>query len=499
MIPRMLPLALALLWCVPMANAAVSLPKVFSDHMVIQRDLPVHVWGKADPAEKVRVTFRGQTVETAADSLGFWSAYLPPAPAGVTPLELVVQATNTVTLRDIVVGDVWVASGQSNMEWPVKESVNAQAEIANASHPFIRLLTVEKRAAEYPMDDIDAKPWERCSPESVAEFSAVAYFFGRELHGKTGVPIGLIDSSWGGTPAVTWTSLRGIGSESALMPAIAEWATLNDETVRAQVRREQQLKAWSTAVEKAKSEGNAPPPRPWIPNENRVWRPAGLFNAMIAPITPFAIRGAIWYQGESDASPTRAPIYMRQMQTLIRDWRAQWGVGDFPFLYTQIANFKTQSQHWPALREAQRQTLDLNNTGMAVTIDIGDPNDIHPKNKQEVGRRLSLWARALAYGEKIEYSGPLLRQAVPEGPSLRLLFDHAAGLNAKTGTLAGFEVAGADRVFQSAEARIVGNAVVLSSPQVPAPRHARYAWTDNPDASLFNGEGLPASPFTTVR
>jgi sialate O-acetylesterase len=467
--------------------------------MVIQRDLPVHVWGKADPAERVSVTFRGQTVETAADSLGFWSASLHPAPAGTTPLELTVKATNTMVLRDVVVGDVWVASGQSNMEWAVKESNNAQMEIANANHPHIRLLTVEKRAAEYPMDDIDAKPWERCSPESVAEFSAVAYFFGREIHLKTGVPIGLIDSTWGGTPAVAWTSLRGIASEPSLMQAFAEWASLNDDTIRAQARREQQLKAWGVAVEKAKAEGNAPPSRPWIPNENRVWRPGGLFNAMIAPLTPFAIRGAIWYQGESDASPSRAPIYMRQMQTLIRDWRAQWGVGDFPFLFTQIANFKTQSQHWPALREAQRQTLDLVNTGMAVTIDIGDRNDIHPRNKQEVGRRLSLWARSMAYGERIEYSGPLFRQAVPEGPSIRILFEHAAGLNAKSGALTGFEAAGADRVFHPADARIEGNAIVLTSPNVASPQHARYAWTDDPAATLFNGEGLPASPFTTVR
>jgi sialate O-acetylesterase len=396
----------------------------------------------------------------------------------------------------VLAGDVWVASGQSNMEMALKSVDSAPAEIASANYPRIRLLHVKNRVASYPLDDVEAAPWAACTPETAPGFSAVAYFFGRKLHEKLGVPIGLIESAWGGTPADAWTSLRALSSDASLMPVFAEWARMTDGVATARVRRERQLKEWREAVERAKAGGTAPPDFPWAGNDSGEWAPAGLYNALIAPLTRFPIRGAIWYQGESNASRQRAPLYARLFQTMIQDWRHGWGQGDFPFLFVQLANYRAAPDaKWPEVREAQFQTLALANTGMAVTIDIGNPTDIHPKNKQDAGGRLALAARAIAYGEKIEYSGPLFRQATPEGSSLRVWFDHANGLRATAGDPRGFEVAGADRKFVPAEARIDGAAVVVSSPSVPVPVYVRYGWSDNPECNLYNSEGLPASPF----
>ena len=263
------------------------------------------------------------------------------------------------------------------------------------------------------------------------------------------------------------------------------------------LRREKQMKEYEAAKAKAKEDGKPEPSYPWAPNLDNSWMPAGLFNAMIAPLTKFPIKGAIWYQGESNAGNERASLYARLFQAMIRDWRRAWGVGDFPFFYVQLANFKTGGM-WPELREAQFKTLSLVNTGMAVAIDIGNPDDIHPTNKQDVGLRLSLAARAVAYGEKIEYSGPLFRQAVPEGNAMRVWFDHADGLMVKGARPQSFEVAGADGKYVTAEAHIDGKTVVVASPSVPSPVYVRYGWSDNPTCNLFNGAGLPASPFRSA-
>lgn len=477
-------------------RADITLPALFTDHMVIQRNLPVHVWGRASADESISVTFRGNTKSTNADSIGMWSVYLPPVEAGA-PSELTIKGRNTITLRDVVAGDVWVASGQSNMEFEVREAVNAHAEMAAAQRPQIRLFHVKNRVSTYPLDDVAAEPWAPCTAETVQDFSAVAYFFGRDLQEKLGVPIGLIESSWGGTPAEAWTSLRGLATDASLMPVFVEWARMNDDTVVHQRKREKQLSEWQQAVARAKDEGKKPPGFPWEPNMEQSWTPAGLYNAMIAPLTRYPIRGAIWYQGESNASRERAPLYARLFGTMIRDWRSAWGQGDFPFLFVQLANFKTgEDARWPDLREAQRQTLGLANTGMAVATDIGTPDDIHPKNKQEVGRRLALAARAVTYGENIEYSGPLFRQATQEGSGMRIWFDHTgSGLTTKDPMLRGFEIAGVDRKFVAARARIDGATVLVSSPRVTAPAYVRYAWSDNPNGNLYNREGLPASPF----
>ena len=307
---------------------------------------------------------------------------------------------------------------------------------------------------------------------------------------RRGVPIGVIQAAWGGTPAEAWTSQAALSADPALMPVFAEWARMTRDHETALARFQRDTAAWRAAGSKA-AEAPVPPKGPggW-------WEPGVLFNAMVAPLTRYPIRGVIWYQGESNTASERAPVYGRLFEALIRDWRRAWGQGDFPFLFVQLANYRTPPEAmWPELRESQRRALALAGTAMAVTIDIGEPSNIHPANKQEVGRRLALAARAVAYGEKIAYSGPLFRQAIPEDAALRLWFDHAAGLEFH-GTPAGFEIAGSSGHWLAAEARIEGSTVVVRNAEVPAPVFVRYAWADNPRASLYNSAGLPAAPFS---
>ena len=499
--------------------ADVTLPALLADHMVIQRGLPVHVWGMAAPHEAVTVTFRGETKSATADDDGRWSVFLSPGDAG-GPFQLDIKATNAIAINDVLVGDVWVASGQSNMEFPMTGLVNAQAEIAAAQYPRIRRFHVEHHPADYPLEDVKSKGWLACTPENAPDASAVAYFFARNLQQKLGVPIGLIETHWGGTAAESWTSLRALSADAALMPVFAARSKMVAEQSTVVLQRQREEREYQQAVEQAKADGKPVPWRHWHP-DFAAWAPAALYNGMIAPLTPFAIRGVIWYQGEANSGPDRAPLYARLFQTMIRDWRNNWGEGDFPFLFVQIANWNTAAEDlWPVVRDAQRQALALKNTGMAVTIDIGDPDDIHPKNKQDVGLRLALAARAIAYGEKVEWSGPLYRQVTQEEHALRVWFDHADGLAAKelsapltqdqlsrkdleraegssavTKRLVGFEIAGTDGKYSPADAKIEGTSVVVSSAAVPMPVSVRYGWAANPTCNLVNKEGLPASPF----
>ena len=476
---------------VAIARAEVKLPHLLSAHMVVQRGMPVHIWGTADADEPVTVSFRGEQSSAKSDEAGHWSVYLAPGEAG-GPFDLVVAGKNQITLSDVLVGDVWVASGQSNMEMPLSRTENAEVEIAAGTHPRMRLLIVDRKVSDYPLTDITAKPWTPCDPHSVQGFSAVAYFFARNLEEKLGVPIGLIESNWGGTPAEAWTSLPALSADAALMPVYSAWAQMMQNQSAVLAAHEAQIANW----ESAGKHGD----KPWAPNEQNSWEPGGLYNAMIAPLTPFAIRGAIWYQGESNASPERASLYGRLFQTMIRDWRHAWGEGDFPFLFVQLANYTAGGDgSWPLVREAQRQTLGLANTGMAVTIDIGNAKDIHPKDKKDVGVRLALAARAIAFGEKVEYAGPMYRQMTSaDGGALRVWFDHAEGLKSKGASITGFEIAGVDRKFKAAEARIEGGgSVVVSSGAVPMPHYVRYGWADNPACNLVNGAELPASPFSS--
>jgi sialate O-acetylesterase len=432
----LLPCLLLLTWH---AWADVTLPALLADHMVVQRGLPVHVWGMAFPDEAVVVSFRDEARTATADNLGRWSLYLPPGEAG-GPFAMTVKGNNTLRLNDILVGDVWVASGQSNMEFSLKEAANAEAEIASAKYPRIRIFQVEPKASDYQLEDVTAKTWVACAPEIVSNSSAVAYFFARNIEQKENVPIGLIESYWGGTPAEAWTSLRSLSADASLMPVFSARSEMVETQATMMLQLEKESRDFFRTAAEARGEGKPAPSKPWHP-DFAAWAPSTLYNGMIAPLTLFAIRGVIWYQGESNASLDRAFLYARLFQTMIRDWRRSWGQGDFPFLFVQIANFNaTRDTLWPEVRDAQRQSLALRNTGMAVTIDIGDATNIHPTNKKDVGLRLALAARAISYGEKIEYSGPLYREVTPKDHAIRVWFDHAAsGLVAKNGQLKEFE------------------------------------------------------------
>jgi sialate O-acetylesterase len=481
----------------PMARAAVSLPAVLGEHMVVQRDVPFHVWGQASPGEAVTASFRGATRTAVADDLGRFSLFLPPSNAG-GPFGLTVSGSDTIRLEDVWVGDVWVAAGQSNMEWPLDAAEGAGEIVPQASHREIRFLRATRVTSRFPLADVATEGWKVATPQTAPRFSAVAYFFARHVREHHPVPIGIVDASWGGAPLAAFTPLTTIASDPALQPAILHWSRMADQHGTTLLEIEKEKREVEAAAARAQGAGEEPPALRWRPGLE-AWAPAGIYNAMIAPLTPHAIRGVLWYQGESDASPERAPVYARLFETTIRSWRRAWGVGDFPFLFVQLANWTAgPGNAWPELREAQRQTLSVANTAMAVTIDVGNPTDIHPRDKRTVGTRLALAARALAYGEAIPYSGPLFRQATPEGPALRVHLDHAKGLTTRGGPVAGFEIAGADGRHVTADARIEGTTVLVSSPQVAAPRSVRYGWADNPAVSLYNAAGLPASPFRST-
>jgi sialate O-acetylesterase len=467
---RALALLSALLLTASAARAQVQLPAVIADNMVLQRGMRVPVWGKAAPGERIEVEVAGKSASVRCGADGRWMVRVGPLQAG-GPWDMTISApSGTTKVRSVLVGDVWVASGQSNMEWPMALVRNAAEELAQAQYPSIRLFNVEKAVAERPAGDCRAR-WTPCSPETVPGFSAVAYMFGRELHRMLKVPIGLIETNWGGTPAESWTSLPWLQADPDLSPMLSRIpATGADGKAE---------KAWDA------------------------WTPTGLYNGMIAPLLPFGIRGAIWYQGESNAG--RAYQYRKLFPTMIRCWRKAWGQGDFPFLFVQLANFTPRfatprESDWAELREAQTMTLSLPKTGMAVAIDIGEANDIHPRNKQDVGKRLAAAAGAVAYGNRTEeYSGPMYRALTVRGGRAIIDFSHVGGGLAAGGDrpLSGFAVAGDDRRFVWADAAIDGGRVVVFSSQVPHPVAVRYGWDHNPDCNLYNKAGFPASPFRT--
>jgi sialate O-acetylesterase len=484
--------------------ADVKLPAVIGDNMVLQRGMEVPIWGWAEPGEMVHVngSWRNLWWCRAADKDGKWMVRIdPPAKAG-GPYEMTVRGKNTITIKNVLVGEVWVCSGQSNMQWSVRQSANVEQEIAAADYLNIRLFAVERKPAEQPQSDCVGS-WTLCSPQTVAGFSAVAYYFGRELHKELNVPVGLIHTSWGGTPAEAWTSKKTLELDPDFEPILKRYADVIAKYPEAKSEYEQKLKEWEKAVAGAKAEGKQPPQRPHPPRgPGHKNNPSELYNAMIAPLIPYGIGGAIWYQGESNVG--RAYQYRKLLPAMIQNWRDDWGQGDFPFLFVQLANFMAVNPEpvesaWAELREAQLMTLALPKTGMAVIIDIGEANDIHPKNKQDVGKRLALWALAGSYGKKLVYCGPVYKSMRVEGNKIVLHFDHVGGgLVAGGGELLkGFAIAGADRKFAWADAKIDGDAVVVSCDKVTKPVAVRYAWADNPVCNLYNKEGLPASPFRT--
>ncbi|MBN2295926.1 MAG: sialate O-acetylesterase [Pirellulales bacterium] len=453
------------------AVAELKLPAVVGDHMVLQQSRPVPLWGWTQPGNEVTVSIAGQTVKAKPDDKGRWQVELAPMKAG-GPFELVVSdaSGDKKTIHDVMVGEVWVCSGQSNMEFSLSRANNSQEEIKNANYPKLRLFKVQKAVADTPQDNCTGD-WIVCKPDSIGPRSAVGYFFGQELLKELKVPIGLLQTSVGGTPAEAWTSRKALESKPILRPI---------------------LKVWDAKVAKSADE------------KNNKRRPANLYNAMVAPLIPYAIRGAIWYQGEGNVN--QAYQYRTLFPVMIENWREKWGQGQFPFGFVQLAPYNYHRKGrppecCPELWEAQLLTLKkVPNTGMAVTMDIGDVKDIHPKNKQDVGRRLALWALARTYDKSdLVYSGPIYESMGIEGHKIRLRFDHVdGGLATSDGKPpSDFTIAGADKKFHPAKAKIDGDTIVVHSPAVADPVAARYAWRDDAGPNLTNKSGLPASPFRT--
>lgn len=468
------------------AFADVRLPGIISDHMLLQRDMPVRIFGKADPGEAVTVAFRGQTARTVTDAVGRWEVWLDPLTPGPAA-DMTIRGANTITVADVLVGDVWVGSGQSNMQWAVRQSDNPDAEIAAAAFPQIRLFYVPRKTSPVPVEDVDAR-WVVCSPESVKDFSAVLYFFGRQMHQDLKVPMGLIHSSWGGTPLASWISGPSLVGNGRLEPFLAFWQNAIRQYPVNQARHEQALEKWQAGG----SQGGRPAP-PLGPGHQH--EPTTLYNAMIAPLARYTIKGALWYQGETEAGRAHGHIYGEALMALVQDWRRVFGQGDFPFYWVQLANYGNASRngHWMRVQEGQVKATALRQTGVAVINDIGHPTDIHPTNKQEVGRRLALLAQNRG-------ASPLYRQFTREGNTIRLWFDNA-GARLKTrgnGPVTGFQLAGPDGKYVAATtAQIDGPTVRVSNPEVSNPQSVRYAWDSNPDANLINEAGLPASAFRT--
>jgi sialate O-acetylesterase len=485
------------------ALADVKLPAVIGDNMVLQQGGKVSIWGWAEPGEEVMAGVSWHTMRwgVTADKDGKW-AFKMNAPKVGGPYEMTLNGKNEITIKNIMAGEVWVCSGQSNMQWSVQASANAKEEIAAADYPNIRLFTVTRKVAQEPQSDCEGS-WTSCSPETVPGFSAVGYFFGRELHKELNVPIGLIHTSWGGTPAEAWTRREVLDAGADFEPILTRYAERIAAFPKALEEHGRKVESWKQAVEEAKAEGKQPPRRPRAPlGPGHPHSPAGLYNAMIAPLIPYAIQGAIWYQGESNAG--RAYQYRKLFPAMITNWRNDWGRGDFPFLFVQLANFMAVKPEpgesaWAELREAQSMTLSLPNTGMATIIDIGEAKDIHPKNKQDVGKRLALWALARTYEKKLVYSGPIYKSMKADGNKVVLEFDHVGGglVGLDDEPLKGFAIAGADRKFVWADAGIEGGTVVVSSESISEPVAVRYGWADNPVCNLYNKEALPASPFRT--
>lgn len=499
-------------------RADVTLHNLFTDHMVLQRGIAVPVWGWADDGEKVTVEFRGKKVSTVAKG-GKWMVKLGKLKAG-GPDELKVTGKNSITLTDVLVGEVWIASGQSNMEWPLKASYQPQTDIAFATNFSIRLFTVPKLKATAPTNNVNGS-WKQSSPAAASNFSAVAYYFGRKLQKDLNVPVGLIHTSWGGSPAEVWMRDEVLSGNPEYKRDIV------DASVEQLRKYNEQLKQWTTERDQAKADGKEftkrRPSGGWVPSE--------LYNGMIAPLLPYAIKGAIWYQGESNAG--RAHQYRSLIVDMIRNWRMDWGQGDFTFLQVQLAPFKAikdepAESDWAELREAQvYATKVLPKVGAVSITDVGDPKDIHPIWKQPVGERLALAARGIAYGEKLTWTGPMYRSMKIKGDKIIVRFDHTGrgiggvshdgkvpgpknphpltnGIdkNWMPSPLAGFTIAGEDRKFVWAKAVVEGDTVVVSSPQVAKPLAVRYGWADCPVVNLFcspafQEPGLPATPFRT--
>jgi sialate O-acetylesterase len=524
-------------------HATVRLPAIFGDHMVLQQASKLPIWGWAAPGETVTVTFGKQQRATTASADGKWRMDLEPVQPSSEPSRLTVSGKdNTVVFDDVLVGDVWIASGQSNMEFGLQTDSRGKDAIATAADSQIRMFFVPWQTALQPRTNIGANmppsplngKWLVCSPEVMAAnwgwhgFSSVAYYFAREIRSVTKHPLGFIASYKGGTPAQSWTSVSGLEKDAHLEHYVAEHQSLvenlkmaTEQFPKKRADWEIAQRQWKTNAEAAKVEGHPLPensaPKPPIAPDGGFNAPGNLFNGMIAPLIPYAIKGVIWYQGEGNGNNIKEGAeYAFVFPRMIRDWREHWGQGDFPFLYVQLPNINGRARSpsegsWAWVRDAQLKTLSLPHTGMAVTIDVGEAENLHPPDKIYVGQRLALAARHVAYGEDVAFSGPIYDSMRVDGNKIRLTFKHvdggltlgapppnAAGKTFSAGTeLAGFGIAAADERFVWASAIIEGDTVIVSSDKIERPAAVRYDWAQNPFGNLYNKNGLPASPFRT--
>jgi sialate O-acetylesterase len=495
---------LCLAVCQALSAADLKLPAVFSDHMVLQRDKPIAVWGWADADEEIIVEFAGQKKNAKADASGKWSLRLEPLTASAESRKLTAKGKDDrkAEVSDVLVGDVWLGSGQSNMALTVNRAKDFEKEKAAATFPLIRHFKEESGTATAVQAQAKGK-WLACTPDNVGGFSAVLYFFGREIHREVGVPVGLINTSVGGTPIESWiapevqeTKLElsaALKAQSDAMPKV--------DPEKAKAEYAAAVEKFKAAKAKALAEGKkAPrPPRNAADVSERKGNYGGLFNGKVAPLVPFTLKGMLWYQGEANSTDSRATLYVHQLSALVTDWRARWGDEALPFAWVQLPNFKRAGEGWPLIRESMLKTLALPHTGMAIAIDIGDVGNIHPTNKQEVGRRLSLWSLGTVYGKKVAAtSGPLPASHEIKGAEVIVTLSHADGLKTRDGgAVKGLQLAGVDKQWMPASAKIDGAKLIVTSPDVAAPVALRYAWLDNPETNLVNVADLPASPFRT--
>ena len=502
--PRFLPLLLAVLAGYSSLFAAgFRLAAPISDHMVLQREKPVAVWGWADAGESVTVAFAGQSKSATADADGKWMLKLDALTASAEPRSLVVTGKDghKIEVKDVLVGEVWLGSGQSNMAMTVQSANHFPTVKARAKQPLIRHYRETSTHSATPAAEGKGL-WQECTPETVGGFSAVLYFFGRELHTDLGVPVGLINTSVGGTPIESWVSAETQSSDpetKANFDAKMKDYLAFDEAKAPELFKRQTAN-WKAAVAKAKANGTpfvTPAPKDPLAMRKLKGGPAGLFNAKVVNLVPYTLRGMLWYQGEGNAG--NPGLYQKQLSQLITSWRTLWN-DEVPFAWVQLPNYTSPGEGWPRIRESMMKTLELPKTGMAITIDIGDIKNIHPTNKQDVGKRLSYWALGTVYGKSVPaISGPLPAGSSISGNAVTVTFKHTNGglKSMDGGALKGFLIAGADQQWKTAEAKIVGDTVVVSSAEVAQPAAVRYAWKDWPEYSLANGAGLPASPFRT--
>ena len=478
-------------------KAEVALAPIFADGMVLQRDQPLRIWGSAESGEQIVVRWEGIEVTTVGDAKRSWQVTLPALRASAIPGELRVSGRNTVRVRDVLVGDVWLCSGQSNMAFEVDRAFHAEEEILAARYPLIRHVLVPRRVKDEPSRDLEVE-WQTCSPQTAGRFSAVGYYFARAQHLRNGVPIGLVNATWGGSPVQSWMSEEALLADPYAGPTMARWEKRLADYPRKNAEYLKAMADWRDAEQMARAQGERletpMPRRPDGPGSQ--WQPNGLYNAMIHPLVPLTLKGVLWYQGEANAP--EAEEYASLFTGMIRQWREDFGA-ELPFLFVQLANhrrsFDRTNLTWAYLREAQTTALALPRTGMAVSIDLGEVDDVHPRNKQDVGRRLAVIARALLDSSGEVHEGPTFRAVERDEQTLRVKFDHADGLTSGGREVLSFEVAGEDRQFHPATAVIDGGSVLVTSPEVAVPIAVRYAWHNFPEARLHNAAGLPAVPF----